>query len=63
MRDIPIRLTGAILGAAKLAMAPSDKLVSAFAVAGMDFGIPPVVRAMAKSGRLALRDPDRKVRM
>jgi len=38
-----------VVTAAQLATTPSDRLVSAFAVAGMDFGIPPVVRTMANN--------------
>jgi hypothetical protein len=43
----PNRAASAIVPAAQLAMAPSDRLVSAFAVAGMDFGVPLVARVMA----------------
>lgn len=41
------REPSSVVAGAQLAAASSDRLVSAFAVAGMDFGIPPVVRAMA----------------
>ena len=37
----------AVIAGGQLAATSSDRLVSAFAVAGMDFGIPPVVKAVA----------------
>jgi hypothetical protein len=44
------RGSDAVIAANHLAMTPSDRLASAFAVAGMEFGLPPVVRAMANIG-------------
>jgi hypothetical protein len=41
------RLHGMVLAPDKLASNPSDKVVSAFAVAGMNFGVPSVVRTSA----------------
>jgi hypothetical protein len=43
----PHRVAGAVVAATQLARTPSDRLVSAFAVAGLDFGVPPVICAMA----------------
>ena len=43
------RDTKVVVTAAQLAATSSDRLVSAFAVAGMDFGVPPVVRTMANN--------------
>jgi hypothetical protein len=40
---------GSVVAAEGLKMASADKLHSAFAAAGMDFGVPPVVRAIANS--------------
>jgi hypothetical protein len=44
------REASAVVGAGELATTSSDRVVSAFAVAGMDFGVPPVVQAMANIG-------------
>lgn len=45
----PNRDRGAVLAATQMVQS-SDRLVSAFAVAGMDFGVPPVVKSMANNG-------------
>ena len=37
--------TGLVVAASELAMNPTDRLMSAFTVSGMDFGVPPVVIA------------------
>jgi hypothetical protein len=44
------REASAVVGAGELATTSSDRVVSAFAVAGMDFGVPPVVHERITSG-------------
>jgi hypothetical protein len=44
------RKAGSVIPASQIAMAPSDRLVSAFAVAGMELGIPAVVKTIANIG-------------
>jgi hypothetical protein len=50
LRDVvwqPQRFPGAIMPPSRLALASSDVVSSAFAVAGLDFGVPPVITASA----------------
>jgi hypothetical protein len=52
LRDViwhPDRRLGSIVAPERLAVAPTDTVCSAFKVAGMDFGIPPVITAMANN--------------
>lgn len=51
LRDVvwqPERFAGAVTPPDKLALAPSDIVSSAFAVAGLNLGVPPVITAAAR---------------
>lgn len=50
------RDSSAIVKPDQLAVTPTDRVVSAFAVAGLDFGVPPIVR-VSVDGSPAIRKP------